>query len=218
MTKEDLHLHSNFSDGENSLEEMMQSAISLGYTKIAFTDHVRIETMWLQEYVKEIKRLQGKYKKEIEILAGVEAKVINLKGELDLPPDFPEEINLILASFHRMPKGERIYFTPEEILADKKTVLEYWSKAMLNVLKNPKADIIAHPTSFLDKYAIILPETLKQKISQEAKLNNKIFEINLKYHCPDEEFISILKEHNVKLSYGSDSHSVGQFQQLHLKR
>ena len=57
MIKEDFHLHSNFSDGENSLEEMTKKAIDLRYRKIAFTDHVRSETDWLGIYIKEIKRL-----------------------------------------------------------------------------------------------------------------------------------------------------------------
>jgi len=217
MIKEDIHLHSNFSDGENSLEEMTKEAIKLGCAKIAFTDHVRKETNWIKEYLKEIKRLKIKYKGNIKILAGIEASVINLSGDVDSPDNLPKGINFILGSFHRLPKRERIYFEPEEILADKKKALERWYLLMLNLLKNPLVKIIAHPTSLLDKYAIVLPEKLKQKISENAKLNNKIFEINLKYNCPDKEFISILQKNKVKLVYGSDSHSIEQFQQLHSK-
>ena len=58
MMKKDTHLHSKFSDGKNSIEEMVLTAIKLGLEEVAFTDHVRRDTKWLDKYAAEIKRVQ----------------------------------------------------------------------------------------------------------------------------------------------------------------
>ncbi len=208
MTKKDYHLHSNFSDGNNSPEEMLKAAIGLGYKEIAFTDHVRRDSEWVEKYIEELKKLKNKYKLKIKILIGVEAKVINLQGELDLPPKISDRMDLILGAFHQIPKGKEQYFSENEILKNKKEVLGFWYSSMKNLLKNPRVNIIAHPTYPLDKYFIFLDRKQKENIARIAKKQNKIFEINFKYNCPDKEFISILKKRGVKIIRSSDSHSI----------
>ena len=63
MIKEDIHLHSNFSDGENSIEEMTKTAVRFRIKQIAFCDHVRKDTKWLDNFLAEIKKVQKKYPK-----------------------------------------------------------------------------------------------------------------------------------------------------------
>lgn len=209
MTKQDLHLHSDFSDGKNSIEEMTQLAIKLGLRKIAFADHVRKETKWLDRYVTEIKRVQKKYP-EIIINSGIEVKVIDLDGNLDAQKDFFKKVDLVLVAFHRIPKGRENYLSKEEILANKKLALSFFYRAMMKVLENKNVNIIAHPTAILKLYKIRIPCLMKKKIARRANKFNKIFEINKKFKVPDRDFVKILKKHKIKLIYGSDSHSVSE--------
>jgi HisJ family histidinol phosphate phosphatase len=63
----DNHLHTNFSDGNDTPRDMVLTAISLGYTQITFTDHVRRDSGWLNDYILEISDLQKEFKDTIKI-------------------------------------------------------------------------------------------------------------------------------------------------------
>ena len=209
--------YSNFSDGKNSIEEMTKMAIRLGYKQIAFTDHVRISTIWIDKYIKEIKRIRKKYP-EIKIYSGIEAKAINLQGKVDSKKSFFKKVDFVLAAFHRIPKGNRIYLLNEEIIKNKKIALNLWYEAMMKVLENKNVDIIAHPTAILKRYKIKLPKWMKEKIAKKAKKENKIFEISQKHKVPNKEFIKILKKQNVKFICGSDSHSIRELKKFNNKQ
>ena len=209
-----MHLHSNFSDGENSIEEIAQATIKLGLKQIAFTDHVRRNTKWLNKYIEEIKRIQKKYP-QIKIYSGIEAKVIDLKGNIDAKKEFFKKVDLVNGVFHRIPKGEEEYLSQEEILLDKRRAFELWYQAMMKLLENENVKIIGHPGVILKRYKIKFPNWAKEKIAKKTKRFNKIFEINKKFGVPDREFLKILKKNKVKFSYGSDSHSIEEFKKYH---
>ena len=77
MILQDMHLHTNYSDGKNSPEEMIRAAISLGISNICFTDHVRKDSLWVADYINELESLKSKFKDKIRIDIGVEAKVLD---------------------------------------------------------------------------------------------------------------------------------------------
>ena len=212
-----MHLHSNFSDfsdGERSMEEMTIEAIKLGLKQIVFTEHVRRSTEWVDKYVAEIKRIKKKYP-QIKIYSGIEAKVIDLKGNIDAKKEFFKKVDLINGVFHRIPKGEEEYLSQEEILLDKRRAFELWYQAMMKLLENKNVKIIGHPGAILKRYKIKFPNWAKEKIAKKTKRFNKIFEINKKFGVPDREFLKILKKNKVKFSYGSDSHSIEEFKKYH---
>lgn len=74
------HTHSTFSDGKNTLEEMVQSAISQGCQEIGFSDHapMSIDCDWsikaerVEEYKNQVLELKEKYKGKIKIFLGIE--------------------------------------------------------------------------------------------------------------------------------------------------
>ena len=100
----DLHIHSNYSDGINSPEEIVNTAIELGYSEIAICDHVRKTTEWFADYCAEMERLKRKYKKHITIYAAIEAKVT--PAGLDMKPEF-YCADLVYAALHTFP-GDKI--------------------------------------------------------------------------------------------------------------
>ena len=75
---QDLHMHTTFSDGKNTPEEMIQAAIQKGLKTICITDHHELDYMepgWVVEfepYFTEFRKLQEQYRKQIEILIGIE--------------------------------------------------------------------------------------------------------------------------------------------------
>ena len=88
--KGDLHVHTLFSDGKNTPEEMVLTAIEKGFSYIGFSDHAPMDfddgcaMAWekLPEYSAEILRLKEKYKDQIDIFCGLEFEM--LSGDEDL--------------------------------------------------------------------------------------------------------------------------------------
>ena len=79
MHKQNLHTHSIFCDGKNSIEEMVQQAIALGFDSLGFSGHVykNYDICSMSEaniiaYKKEIRRVRDKYAGQIKIYLGAE--------------------------------------------------------------------------------------------------------------------------------------------------
>lgn len=206
----DLHIHSTFSDGKNTPAEIVEKAILKGYREIAVVDHVRRTSDWLDIFSAEIERLKQLYSGKIKLYSGIEAKVVNLEGDIDARPEFFHKVDLVLSAFHRIPKGQEEYFSDDEIVHYPDKALECWFKGKMKLMENPNVDIIAHPTAILKRKGIPLASNLKMVISQKAAVYRKVFEVNSKYQVPDQEFLHWLQINEVKLSFGSDSHSIDE--------
>ena len=78
----DLHMHTVFSDGKNTPEEMVQEAICLGLDTVGISDHSHLDPCGMtleasEEYRKEIARLKEKYAGQIKVLCGLERDFIS---------------------------------------------------------------------------------------------------------------------------------------------
>lgn len=131
----DLHMHSTWSDGAESIEEMVEYARALNYEYIAITDHSKflrvangLNETRLRKQREEIALLNEKYA-DIDIFAGVEMDILP-NGELDFSDDFLQEMDLVIASIHSS-------FNQSE-----KEIMQRLETA----LRHPYVDIIAHPT------------------------------------------------------------------------
>ena len=133
--KGDLHVHSSWSDGISTIEELVQAAVARNYAYLAITDHSKSLAIanglsWerLQEQWKEIERLQYDYA-PFRLLKGMEVDILK-GGELDFEPEVLEQLDIVVASIH---SGFR---QSSEILTSR----------LLSALRNPYVDIVAHPT------------------------------------------------------------------------
>ena len=88
MMHMDLHMHSNYSDGKNTPEEMIEAAIEVGYKAVAITDHVWKTSTWIPAYASHLETLKQQYMNEIRLYSGIEAKVVSLDGDIDADPSF----------------------------------------------------------------------------------------------------------------------------------
>jgi len=201
--KGDLQIQTNWSDGQNSIEEMVEMAIKLGLEYICITDHTKSlqvaggldEKMFLKQF-EEIEKLNKKYKGKIIILKGAEVN-INKDGSLDISNEVLAKMDFVGAAIHS-------YFD-----LPKSVQTERIKKAMLN----PYVDCIFHPTGRVinrrPPYDIDIDE-----IIDFAKKTETILEIDA---YPDrldlkDDHIRKCVEKGVKMVIDSDAHSV-----LHLK-
>ena len=134
----DLHVHTTYSDGQDTLETMVASALALGYEYVAITDHsenagasrtVSRDMLWRQR--DEIQRLRAKYP-GIEILHGIEVDILP-SGALDFPDDVLEQLDIVLASLHDAARHDPPTLT----------------RRCLAAIHHPLVNVITHPSNQL---------------------------------------------------------------------
>ncbi len=125
----DLHMHTTWSDGRGTLDEMVVRARELGRRYVAICDHAkRLRGDLLERQAEEIRAL-GERIDGIEILSGVEVD-IRRDGSLDLDDEALAERDWVMASIHSGFEGGRGELT-ERLLA---------------AMESPHVDCIGHPT------------------------------------------------------------------------
>jgi len=196
--KGDLHMHSNWSDGGNSIQEMAEAAKARGYEYIGICDHSK--SLAVAHGVKEkdfLKRVQeireaDKKIKDIKILAGSEVD-IDSNGNLDYPEKLLKELDIVIASIH---SG---FNQPREKI----------TKRIIKAMESGLVDIIAHPTGRLlgerEPYELDLEEIFKI-----AKKTGTMVEINAYPRRMDLNDINArtAKQEGIKLIINTDSHSI----------
>jgi DNA polymerase (family X) len=194
--KGDLHMHTTWSDGYNSIEEMATTAKTYGYEYIAICDHSRslsiaggLSEERLRAQQKEIRELNKK-NLGIKILAGVELDILPDR-RLDYPDDVLQELDIVIGSIHSGFKQ------------DAATITERIEVAM----KNEYVDIIAHPTGRMLRrrpgYNLDM-----DKLFQTAVKTNTFLEINASPDRLDLRDIHVrqAQEYGCKLVINTDAH------------
>jgi DNA polymerase (family 10) len=133
--KGDFHVHTDWSEGTNSISEMVEAAKKLGYEYIAVTDHSRalgvahgMSEERLLDQIKEINKLNDSLY-DFHIFTGIEVD-IKADSNLDLPDNILKQCDVVIAALHT---GQRQ--TRREI-----------TTRFLTAMENENVDIIAHPT------------------------------------------------------------------------
>jgi len=201
--KGDLHCHSNWDGGENSIEEMAKAAMDLGYEYIGISDHTKflkiehgLDEEQLLKQNEAIKKINEKFERQnikFRVLHGCEANIL-ANGSVDIKDEVLEKLDYVIAGVHSQLKME------------KKEMMARIEKAM----KNPNIDIIAHPTGRIvgqrDEYQIDFDKMLKL-----AKETGTILEINSSSRLDLRDFyIRRAKSEGVKMIINTDSHHKGQ--------
>ena len=198
--KGDLHTHSNWNGGKDSIEVMAQKAINLGYSYIGISDHtkfLRIENglheKELLKQMEEIDKLNDRFKKQgskFRILKGCESNVLN-DGSIDIRDEVLAKMDYVIAGVH------------SNLKMDRKTM----TQRIITAMKNPHVDIIAHPTGRIlqkrDEYLVDF-----DKVLQVAKQTKTILEISSSPQRLDlrDIYIRRAKQEGIKMIINTDAH------------
>jgi len=208
--KGDLHCHSNWDGGADSIEKIAEAAQALGYKYIGIADHTKflriergLDENRLLEQRKEINKLNAEIqmpniksnpKSKFQILQGCEANILN-DGSIDIKDEVLAKLDFVIAGIHSNMK------------MDKNKMTERIIKAM----KNPNVDIISHPTGRIlkrrDEYQADF-----DKILRAAKETNTILEINSSPDRLDLKDVNIrkAKDLGVRMIINTDAHQIDQ--------
>ncbi len=195
--KGDIHLHTDWSDGHDSIEDMAKAAKAMGYQYLAITDHSAgrgiahgLTEERLRQQIGEIKQLNQQLD-GIRLLTGIEVD-IRADGSIDLPLELLGDLDIVIAAIHSaMGQSE-----------------EQITRRTLGAIENPHIDVIAHPTCRLlgerEPVAIDLEAVFRAAIKYD-----KALEINAMPSRLDlkDTHIYRARELGVKLVLGTDAHS-----------
>ena len=200
----DLQMHTTWSDGSASLEDMARGAKEKGYEYMAITDHsvsVRVanglsEERFRREW-KEIDELNDELS-PFRILKAVELE-IRSDGSLDFQREFLEKFDLIGASLHQSFRQDAAKLTERVVMA----------------LTNPCVDFLCHPTNRLigRREGNPIDQT---RVIRTARDNGKMLEIDGEPDRldMDESWARRAAEEGVPIVIDSDAHSVGELDNI----
>lgn len=199
--KGDLHYHSNWDGGTESVEEMVEEAIKMGYEYIGVSDHTKflriehgLDEKQLIQQRKEIDKLNKKFQNskipKFQILHGCEANIL-ADGSIDIKDDTLAKLDYVIAGVHSQMKMSK----------------EKMTERIIRAIKNQNVDIISHPTGRIlkqrDEYEIDF-----EKILRAAKETGTILEINAHPIRLDlnGQNIRRAKEAGIKMVINTDAH------------
>ena len=202
--RSDLHMHTNWSDGLNTIQEMVNQAKSLGYSHISITDHSKssvvangLDPNRLRKQIEEV-RIVNNRTDGITVLAGSEVDILK-NGDLDYDDELLAELDIVIASIH----------SNFELSESQMT------QRIIRAIENPFTMMIGHPTGRLlgsrPGYAFDLSAILDVAADCEVAL-----EINASINRLDLEPDSVIlaKQKGVQLSVNTDAHSLPDLQQM----
>jgi len=197
--KGDLHMHTDWSDGINSIEEMINAAINMGYEYICISDHSKSQRIAngmdeerMLKQIEIIKEMKRKYKGKITVLQGCEVD-IKPDGSLDFEDEILKKLDIVSVSVHSRFKSSK----------------EEMTKRIARALENKYVKILNHPTGRLinerEPYEVDLEYLMQicrdRKIAMEINSSPSRLDLN-------DIYARKAKEMGVKLVIDTDSHSV----------
>ncbi len=136
--KGDLHVHSNYSDGQDDLKTLSEAALDRGYEYLAITDHSQrlrvahgLDPKRLRRQIADIDR-QNEATTGLTLLKGIEVDILK-DGSLDLPDEVLAELDLTVCSVHsgfNLARGKQ-------------------TERILKAMDNRYCTILGHPTGRL---------------------------------------------------------------------
>jgi putative hydrolase len=213
--RQDMQVHSTFSDGRDTVEANVRAAEAMGLTQMTCMDHVRVGTDWLPAYVAEVERVRAMT--DVELTIGIEAKLLDTTGALDLPPDpeIPAGVQVVYAADHQvaMDGGVRHPDAVRAALASGELSPAEVFRALITstreCLDSPRDIVIAHFFSILPKLGLDEADAPLEEIellAAECARTGQRIEVNERYHSPCARTLRPFIARDVPLLVSTDSH------------
>jgi histidinol phosphatase-like PHP family hydrolase len=207
--KGDLQMHTQWSDGSASVQEMAEAAAERGYEYISITDHAKglkiaggIDEKQLREQETEIAGVNAAMKKagkRIRVLRSIELN-LSPRGEDDMQQRALSRLDIVLGCFHSSLRKK-----------------EDQTERYLAALRNPSVHILGHPRGRIYNFRLRLTAEWPRVFDLAAKLD-KAVEID---SYPDRQdlnmkLVRLAKKAGCRISLGTDSHGPSQLRFIEL--
>ena len=211
---EDFHVHSAFSDDAvSTVADNVRAARERGLRTLCVADHVRRDTAWVPELVAAVAACRGG--PGPRVLAGVEAKVLDTAGRLDLPPDL-DGIDLVLIADHQFPTDDGPVH-PDRVRAaidgGQLAAAEAIGRLCEATGSAPRAAgrecVLAHLFSVLPKIGLDeedVPLELIESLAQATQESGSQVEVSERWRCPSVRTLRPFVERGLTVRMSTDSH------------
>lgn len=202
----DLHLHTKWSDGANTIKQMAEAAKKRGYKYIAITEHSQslkfaggLTEERLKEQIEEIQKLNQEFD-GFTILTGIEVD-IKSDGSLDYPDEILSRLDVVIAAIHSGFKQESKIIT----------------ERLVGAMQSRFVSIIAHPTGRLIGYRESYQVDINKMMNIAAETGT-ILEINAYPERLDlnDVYCRMAKEKGIQLAIETDAHSIDGLEFMNL--
>ena len=193
----DVHMHTDATDGRNTIREMAEAAIARGYEYIAITDHSKNLAMTFGldderalEHIHRIREVEKELEGKIRIFTGIEVDILS-DGALDLSDEVLAQMDVVIASVHSL-----FNLSEEEMTA-----------RVLRAIENPYTRILGHPTGRLllrrEAFHLNLPLILRRAAELGVAMEHNAYPDRLDLCDRD---LRMAKEAGCKIVINTDSH------------
>ncbi len=200
-----LHVHSTWSDGQNTIREMAEACIARGLMYLGITDHSKaaayaggLNEEALRRQGEEIDRLNKEFAGRLRILKGTECDILK-DGSLDYADAVLAGLDFVVASIH-----SNFNLQPEE-----------QTQRMLRVISNPYLNIIGHPTGriLLGRAGYTLD---MEAVIDAAAAHNVCIEINASPSRLDLDwrFVRRARDKGIKIPINPDAHTLAGLDEM----
>jgi DNA polymerase (family 10) len=195
----DVHMHTTATDGHNSIREMAEAALALGYGYIAITDHSQalgmangLDEKRALEHIRRIREVDGQMEGRIRVFTGIEVDIL-ADGALDLDDEVLAQMDVVIASVH-----SRFDQPREEMTA-----------RVIRAIENPNVRILGHPTGRLllrrEPFALDMGQVLRRAAELGVAMEHNAAPERLDLNDRD---LRLAKELGCKIVISTDSHDI----------
>jgi DNA polymerase (family X) len=201
----DVHMHTDATDGRNTIREMAEAAIDRGYEYIAITDHSKnlamtngLDDERALAHLRRIREVEQELDGKIHIFTGIEVDILS-DGALDLSNEVLAQMDVVIASVHSL------FNQPEEEMTAR----------VLRAIENPFVRILGHPTGRLllrrEAFQINLGVILRRAAELGVALEHNAYPDRLDLCDRDLRFS---RELGCKISINTDSHHTSHLEKM----
>jgi DNA polymerase (family X) len=201
----DLHMHTDATDGRDTIRQMAEAALGRGLAYIAITDHSKnlamtngLDDLRALAHIKRIREIDAEMEGKIRVLPGIEVDIL-ADGSLDLDDSTLAQMDIVVASVHS-------HFAQP---------VEEMTARVIRALENPHVRILGHPTGRKvlnrEAYAIKIDTVLKRASElgvavehNASPARSDLNDLNLR----------LAKQHGCKIVVDTDAHSTEELDQM----
>lgn len=214
---EDHHVHSTFSDGTSSPAQNVEQAERLGLLHLGCVDHVRVDTTYVPDYAAAIEALRPAT--SVVLTVGIEAKVLDVEGRLDMPDSGLEGVDRVYVADHQFPwhdgpQSPRVvkgWLETGESSAEQ--CIEMLTRATVASMHRYRRHplVLAHLFSILPKVGLSedqVSDALLETLARAAADTATIVEVSERWRCPSIRMIRAARAAGARVVCSTDSHAL----------
>lgn len=205
LPRVDCHLHTSWTDGAASVDEVYRVAVENRLQTILYSEHSRkSSTDWFQKFADEVRALPAS---PCRAYVGTEVKVETRSGDIDTTAAISEHCDFIMASVHRFIDESDVTIQFADTDPEQAVEIEYaltWA-----VLQNPQVDILGHMFGMsYRRFGRIPPdEKIRELIARAARFGIAV-EVNSHYHPNALQMVRWCQEFDANIAFGSNAHAL----------